>query len=95
MQGGGFSHPRLVINSSVTTSPTLAGERMLLIPKVSILSEQIQTYTQTEKTKEKPQQPFLLSMVYINRCTSMVVKLITPLLSSQDIPLYTQLTLQF
>ena len=35
------SHPLqlttgLVINSSVTTSPTLAGERMLLIPKVSI-----------------------------------------------------------
>ena len=39
--GGGVSHPLqlttgLVINSSVTTSPTLAGERMLLIPKVSI-----------------------------------------------------------
>ena len=45
---GGVSHPLqlttgLVINSSVTTSPTLAGERMLLIPKVSILSEQIKT----------------------------------------------------
>ena len=44
--GGGVSHPlqlttRLVINSSVTTSPTLAGESMLLIPKVRILSEQI------------------------------------------------------
>ena len=43
--GGGVSHPLqlttgLVINSSVTTSPTLAGEHMLLIPKVSILSEQ-------------------------------------------------------
>ena len=44
--GGGYvSHPLqlttgLVIDSSVTTSPTLAGERMLLIPKVSILSEQ-------------------------------------------------------
>ena len=43
--GGVVSHPLqlttgLVINSSVTTSPTLAGERMLLIPKVSILSEQ-------------------------------------------------------
>ena len=42
--GGGVSHPLqlttgLVIKS-VTTSPTLAGERMLLIPKVSILSEQ-------------------------------------------------------
>ena len=40
----GVSHPLqlttgLVIKS-VTTSPTLAGERMLLIPKVSILSEQ-------------------------------------------------------
>ena len=45
---GGVSHPLqliigLVINSSVTTSPTLAGERML-IPKVSILSEQICIY---------------------------------------------------
>ena len=35
--GGSVSHPLqlttgLVINSSVTTSPTLAGERMLLIP---------------------------------------------------------------
>ena len=43
--GGGVSHPfqlttGLVINSPVTTSPTLAGERMLLIPKVSILSKQ-------------------------------------------------------
>ena len=44
--GGGVSHPLqlttgLVINSSVTTSPTLAGEHMLHIPKVSILSEQL------------------------------------------------------
>ena len=31
----------LVVNSFVITSPTLVGERMLLIPKVSILSEQI------------------------------------------------------
>ena len=43
--GGGVSHPLqlttgLVVNSFVITSPTLAGERMLLIPKVSILSEQ-------------------------------------------------------
>ena len=46
--GGGslsLSHPLqlttgLVINSSVTTSPTLAGDHMLLIPKVNILSEQ-------------------------------------------------------
>ena len=39
--GGGISHPLqlttgLVINSSVTISPTLAGERMLLIPWWSI-----------------------------------------------------------
>ena len=49
MLGGGVSHPLqlttgLVIKS-VTTSPTLAGERMLLIPKVSILSEQMYNYT--------------------------------------------------
>ena len=45
----GVSHPLqlttgLVINNSVTTSPTLAGERMLLIPKVSILLEQIYVF---------------------------------------------------
>ena len=44
--GGWSSHPLqlttgLVVNSFVITSPVLAGERMLLIPKVSILSEQI------------------------------------------------------
>ena len=43
--GGGVSHPLqlttgLVIKS-ITTSPTLAGERMLFILQVSILSEQI------------------------------------------------------
>ena len=43
--GGGVSHPSqlttgLVIKS-VTTSPTLAGERMLFILQVSILSEQV------------------------------------------------------
>ena len=43
--GGGVSHPLqlttgLVIKS-VTTSPTLAGEHMLFILQVSILSEQI------------------------------------------------------
>ena len=43
--GGGVSHPSqlttgLVIKS-VTTSPTLAGESMLFILQVSILSEQI------------------------------------------------------
>ena len=42
--GGGVSHPSqlttgLVIKS-ITTSPTLAGERMLFILQVSILSEQ-------------------------------------------------------
>ena len=46
--GGGVSHPSqlttgLVIKS-VTTSPTLAGERMLFILQVSILSEQIWVY---------------------------------------------------
>ena len=44
--GGGVSHPLqlttgLVVNSCIITNPTLAGERMLLIPKVSILSEQM------------------------------------------------------
>ena len=44
--GGGVSHPLqlttgLVIKS-ITTSPTLAGEHMLFILQVSILSEQIQ-----------------------------------------------------
>ena len=43
--GGGVSHPLqlttgLVIKS-ITTSPILAGERMLFILQVSILSEQI------------------------------------------------------
>ena len=50
--GGGVSHlPQLTtglgVNSFITTSPTLAGERILLIPKVSILSEQIYRYTHT------------------------------------------------
>ena len=44
--GGGVSHPLqlttgLVVNSFIITNPTLAGESMLLIPKVCILSEQI------------------------------------------------------
>ena len=48
MLGGGVSHPSqlttgLVIKS-VTTSPTLAGERMLFILQVSILSEQMKRY---------------------------------------------------
>ena len=46
--GGGVSHPSqlttgLVIKS-VTTSPTLAGERMLFILQVSILSEQTDSF---------------------------------------------------
>ena len=46
--GGGVSHPLqlttgLVIKS-VTTSPTLAGEHMLFILQVSILSEQIYVF---------------------------------------------------
>ena len=49
MLGGGVSHPLqlttgLVIKS-VTTSPTLAGEHMLFILQVSILSEQIKVPT--------------------------------------------------
>ena len=44
--GGVVSHPLqltigLVVNSFIITNPTLAGECMLLILKVSILSEQI------------------------------------------------------
>ena len=41
-EGGLPSPPAngLVVNSFIITNPTLAGERMLLIPKVSILSEQ-------------------------------------------------------
>ena len=55
MLGGGVSHPlqlttRLVIKS-VTTSPTLAGEHILFILQVSILSEQ------TGVTREGGQQP--------------------------------------
>ena len=47
--GGGVSHPSqlttgLVIKS-VTTSPTLAGERMLFILQVSILSEQTDRFS--------------------------------------------------
>ena len=54
--GGGGSHPSqlttgLVIKS-VTTSPTLAGERMLFILQVSILSEQ------TNNICEKIEQVF-------------------------------------
>ena len=53
MLGGGVSHPSqlttgLVIKS-VTTSPTLAGERMLFILQVSILSEQMGYYTVVER----------------------------------------------
>ena len=52
MLGGGVSHPSqlttgLVIKS-VTTSPTLAGERMLFILQVSILSEQTRIFTAGE-----------------------------------------------
>ena len=54
MLGGGVSHPlqlttALVVNSLVITSPTLAGERLLLIPKVSILSEQTISITHSMK----------------------------------------------
>ena len=49
--GGGPFHPLqlttgLVVNSFITTNTlTLAGECMLLIPKVSILSEQTAVFT--------------------------------------------------
>ena len=46
--GGGLPPPpanyRAGSYSFIITSPTLAGERMLLIPKVSILSEQMIVY---------------------------------------------------
>ena len=50
MRGGGVSHSLqlttgLVVNSFIITNPTLAGERMLLIPKVSILSEQKEKFS--------------------------------------------------
>ena len=55
--GGGVSHPSqlttgLVIKS-VTTSPTLAGERMLFILQVSILSEQIMDIFVAENSQKK------------------------------------------
>ena len=58
--GGGVSHPSqlttgLVIKS-VTTSPTLAGERMLFILQVSILSEQLGIYVATTWKNLCPQQ---------------------------------------
>ena len=58
MLGGGVSHPSqlttgLVIKS-VTTSPTLAGERMLFILQVSILSEQIYVRVVFTLTKPRP-----------------------------------------
>ena len=61
--GGGVSHPSqlttgLVIKS-VTTSPTLAGERMLFILQVSILSEQTVFYL-----------CFLSSAAVCNKCSN-------------------------
>ena len=52
MVWGGVSHPLqlttgLVLNSFIMTNPTLAGELMFLIPKVSILSEQTQNNYRT------------------------------------------------
>ena len=49
MLGGGGSHPLqlttgLVVHSFIITNPTLAGECMLLIPKVSILLEQMRDH---------------------------------------------------
>ena len=61
MLGGGVSHPSqlttgLVIKS-VTTSPTLAGERMLFILQVSILSEQTETTHPVMKLSMKSRIP--------------------------------------
>ena len=58
MLGGGVSHPSqlttgLVIKS-VTTSPTLAGERMLFILQVSILSEQTPVALKQYKVRNVP-----------------------------------------
>ena len=55
--GGGVSHPSqlttgLVIKP-VTTSPTLAGERMLFILQVSILSEQTTRYNMHSNYKQR------------------------------------------
>ena len=55
--GGGVSHPSqlttgLVIKS-VTTSPTLAGERMLFILQVSILSEQTEVLPNFQKRQTR------------------------------------------
>ena len=55
--GGDVCHPLQlttgpVINSFIKPIPTLAGERMLFIPKVSILSEQTDI-PQTKQTKIK------------------------------------------
>ena len=58
--GGGVSHPSqlttgLVIKS-VTTSPTLAGERMLFILQVSILSEQTEVDEKQKTTHPEIQE---------------------------------------
>ena len=58
MLGGGGGVPPPPANywaglKSVTTSPTLTGERMLFIPKVSILSEQTASFTQNIKEKKE------------------------------------------
>ena len=57
--GGGVSHPSqlttgLVIKS-VTTSPTLAGERMLFILQVSILSEQTKARRDFSTSEAEPE----------------------------------------
>ena len=65
--GGGVSHPSqlttgLVIKS-VTTSPNLAGERMLFILQVSILSEQLFFYQHTSPSVTSDlHNPFLFKI---------------------------------
>ena len=48
--------------SFIITSPTLAGERMLLIPKVSILSEQI-GYFISMLTRESHGENFIVKFL--------------------------------
>ena len=64
---GGVSHPSqlttgLVIKS-VTTSPTLAGERMLFILQVSILSEQIMNICRNSQPKTNMSSVYLDSVL--------------------------------
>ena len=62
--GGVASHPLqlttgLVVNSFIITNPTLVGERMLLIPKVSILSEQMGISLRSSSNGEGPSRVWM------------------------------------